>query len=86
MRIKGLNSGVVYGARVDSKSIMASEALGVGSIPTAVTIKRITMEVLYKEALEMVKLAIKLTEDHKMTNEQIFIDWLDDINKLSVKY
>lgn len=44
------------------------------------------MAELYKEALNMVKVAIKLTEDHNMTNDQMFLTFLDELNGLSVKY
>lgn len=41
---------------------------------------------IYDEVIRKVKQTIKLTEKLKMTNEQIFLNFLDDLNDLSIKY
>ena len=41
---------------------------------------------IYNEVLNKLDLAIRITEEHNMTNSQIFLDFLDNINKLSVSY
>lgn len=44
---------------------------------------------LYNQGLviiKMLELYIKSIEETKMTNEQFFINFLDSINELSVKY
>ena len=41
---------------------------------------------MYDEVVNKMELAIKITEQHEMQNSQIFINWLDRINKLSVSY
>lgn len=44
------------------------------------------MTELYKEVLDMAELAIKLTEGCQMTDDQAFLEFLDELNQLSVKY
>lgn len=41
---------------------------------------------MYSEILNKLDLAIRITEEHNMTNSQIFLDFLDELNKLSVSY
>ena len=41
---------------------------------------------MYSEVLNKLDLAIRITEEHNMTNSQIFLDFLDELNKLSVSY
>ena len=41
---------------------------------------------MYTEVLNKLDLAIRITEEHYMTNSQIFLDFLDKLNKLSVSY
>lgn len=41
---------------------------------------------MYNEVLNKLDLAIRITEEHNMTNSQIFLDFLDEINKQSVSY
>lgn len=41
---------------------------------------------MYNEVLNKMDLAIRITEEHNMTNSQIFLDFLDEVNKLSVSY
>ncbi len=44
------------------------------------------LQTMYDEVLNKMELAIKITEEHNMTNSQIFLDFLDKINKASVSY
>jgi hypothetical protein len=44
------------------------------------------VKVIYDEILRKARQAVKLTEELKMTNDQYFIDFLDGLNELSVKY
>lgn len=46
----------------------------------------VDMEEFYNETLGMVKTAIKITEKAKMENSQTFLNFLDELNQLSVKY
>lgn len=41
---------------------------------------------MYNEVLNKLDLAVRITEEHNMTNSQIFLDFLDKINKASVSY
>lgn len=41
---------------------------------------------IYDEVIRKVKQTIKLTEEIKMTNDQFFLNFLDDLNELSIKY
>lgn len=36
--------------------------------------------------LKKVESVIKITEEHELQNSQIFLNWLDQLNKLSVSY
>ena len=40
----------------------------------------------YKQAIELIVTLIKGAEINGETNEQWFLDWIDEINKLSVTY
>lgn len=41
---------------------------------------------MYNEVLNKLDLAVRITEEHNMTNSQIFLDFLDTLNKISVSY
>ena len=41
---------------------------------------------IYDEVIRKVKQTIELTENLKMTNDQFFLNFLDDLNELSIKY
>lgn len=90
-------------ARVDSKSILPSEGLGVGSIPTRVTNfktkKTMDIEQFMKRYPEQVRMYFEITgesiiEDIKeyqekvkeegLIDEQFFLDFQDNLNKLSL--
>jgi hypothetical protein len=45
-----------------------------------------TLLVLQQRALKTLKNVIEYAEDNELLNTQEFIDFLDDINELSVKY
>lgn len=45
-----------------------------------------TLLVLQQRTLKSLKNAIEYAEDNELLNTQEFIDFLDDINELSVKY
>jgi hypothetical protein len=40
----------------------------------------------FKCALITLNSAIKIVEENKLVNEQWFLDYMDELNKLSVKY
>lgn len=44
------------------------------------------LQTMYNEVLNKLDLAIRITEEHNMTNSQIFLDFLDTLNKASVSY
>lgn len=44
------------------------------------------VKVIYDEILRKTRQVIKLTEEIKMTNDQFFLNFLDDLNELSIKY
>ena len=44
------------------------------------------VKVIYDEILRKTRQVIWLTEQLKMTNDQFFLDFLDNLNELSIKY
>lgn len=40
----------------------------------------------FKRALITLDSIIKMVEENKLVNEQWFLDYMDELNKLSVKY
>lgn len=44
------------------------------------------LQKMYDEVTNKMELAIKITEQHEMQNSQMFLNWLDTINKLSVSH
>lgn len=41
---------------------------------------------MYNEVLNKLDLAVRITEEHNMINSQIFLNFLDTINKVSISY
>lgn len=39
-----------------------------------------------KQINEDIEMVITYYENHSLTNEQAFLTWLDELNRLSVKY
>ena len=77
-------------ARVDSKSILPSEGLGVGSIPTRVTtLIHLKMDTklfkdLYQANIDEIKAIEQLSIDHNMLDNGYYLTWKDNLNKLSI--
>jgi hypothetical protein len=44
------------------------------------------IKIQFKSVIVMLEHLIALSEENSLTNEQWFLDALDEINKLSVKY
>lgn len=40
---------------------------------------------LYRESLELLKIIYDLSERNELLNSQEFLDWLDELNEISVK-
>lgn len=69
---------------------MKSRSLG--STPSGAAKKESNMEdkkfliVKMQDALDRVLDTVRLLEFYQLTNEQKVLDWLDELNKISVKY
>ena len=48
--------------------------------------RNILLKAIAKKILKRISLVIKYSEKYNQINEQWFINWLDELNRFSVKY